>query len=470
MFKYFNGMNLERTILLLSIILFLFVSCGDSPTSSKISETAPYLSSIPDQLIIEDMMFDTIYLNNYVSDIDTEDSLITWTYRHNSNLNVEITNNIAVITTKSSTWYGTETIVFRATDPDNQWDEKSINFTVEKSLYKPLEFVDMPVSTPLEQGLDPYLLQNTYKEAEDIDHIYSYLIIKNNYLVAERYFNGKNVNSATPIASATKSFVSALMGIALREGFVTDLDQLIKDYFPEYDSTTMDPRKGHITIRHMLQMRSGFPDESSGYFYNLLINSPNWLYLLVEFPLLHDAGTVWAYSNLSAYTIGVILSMATNMSLKDFCNIYLLNPIGTSVNSWPKDQNGYYYGSGDMNLTGRDMVKFGLLIKNNGVYNGEQIIPSDWIEESTSFYSYNMISSIGSYFRYPDYGYFWWGARVGKHNVTFAAGSGGNFIVLIPDLNMIVVTTALPRNHPYLSDTQLFNKIADLIGEYIKSI
>jgi CubicO group peptidase (beta-lactamase class C family) len=123
--------------------------------------------------------------------------------------------------------------------------------TDPNAIYRPLQMDDWENSTPTEQELDPDLILTLYTEAETLSNIYSLLIVKNNYLVAERYFNDKTVFSSHKIASVTKSYVSALTGIALRENILTDLDQSMVSFFPEYDWGSMDPRKSEITLREI---------------------------------------------------------------------------------------------------------------------------------------------------------------------------------------------------------------------------
>lgn len=123
----------------------------------------------------------------------------------------------------------------------------------------PLSGDGWQVSTPEEQGLDPDLIESIYKKAGKLDTLYGMIVIKNGYLVAEKYFNGSDINHQTLMASVSKSYISALIGLALEQGCLESLDQKMLDFFPEYADQITDPRKETITIRHLLQMRSGFP-------------------------------------------------------------------------------------------------------------------------------------------------------------------------------------------------------------------
>jgi len=232
--------------------------------------------------------------------------------------------------------------------------------------YAPLQLDDgWQVSDPTAQGLDPDILQEAYEEADGLGNLYSLLVVKNGTLVAEGYFNGHRADSHFRTASATKSYTSALVGIALREGVLTGLDQEMMDFFPEFSDQEYDARKADITVGHLLQMRSGYPNDSESPYLDLLHGSADWMPYLLEFPLEEDPGTAWAYSNLSAHAIGVILAKAAETTLLAFAEEHLFDPMGVTLHDWPRDARGFYYGSGDMAFTSRDLARFGLLCLNH---------------------------------------------------------------------------------------------------------
>lgn len=129
--------------------------------------------------------------------------------------------------------------------------------------YTPISGDNWPVSTPAEQGLDPGLVAELYYNASQLETIYSLLVFKNGYLIAEDYFNIGSAEQKVNIHSVTKSINSALVGIALEQGCLTSLDQKMMDFFPEFTNRIADPQKNQITIRQMLQMRAGYPWEKA---------------------------------------------------------------------------------------------------------------------------------------------------------------------------------------------------------------
>jgi len=335
--------------------------------------------------------------------------------------------------------------------------------------YQPMVLKDgWPVSTPEEQGLDVSTLDAVYKNAEQLDNIYSLLIVKNGYLIGERYFNGQNAFMANPTASVTNGVTSALAGIALRENYISGLDQKMMEFFPEIARQTLDSRKSGITIRHILQMRSGYPWEEFNGYLMILFSSSQWIPFLQEFPLTGDPGTRFGYSNLTTHIMGIIIARAAHTSLLSFAKTYLFNPLNIAAPCWPVDSVGYYYGDGDICLTPRNMAKIGQLYLKNGVYNGVQIIPAEWISASLRTYSPTTYSTeIFTNIHRLGYGYLWWSGESGNHHYNFAWGNGGQSIMIIQDLNMVIVTTAAQQS--VLGDVawQKTKAVMELVGGFI---
>ena len=344
--------------------------------------------------------------------------------------------------------------------------------TTDSISYEPLkEDGWWRISTPAEQGLDPKIVAKAYREAGNIKTIYSLLIVKNGYLVAEKYFNGKQVDETNNVASVTKSYISALVGIALAEGYIPSLDQKMMDYFPEYASPGLDQEKYKITIRQLLQMRAGYSYDSTTAYYSDLSSSGDYMrFVVVQHPLINPPGSEWNYSSASAHILSGILTKAVGMSLVKFATQYLFDPLDINNRSWERDPQGYYMGGGDMAYTSRDMAKFGYLYLNHGVFGGEQLIPPEWIEESLRAYSSTSYGNLGTFKRIK-YGYLWWSADAGKYKINFAWGHGGQFIVIVPKLNMVVVSTADPGLADFSDEVWIREKsIMDLIGRLIADI
>jgi CubicO group peptidase (beta-lactamase class C family) len=346
--------------------------------------------------------------------------------------------------------------------------------------YTPLPGDDWKVSTPAEQGLNPMLVSELYRNAAELETLYGLLVIKNDHLIAEMYFNEGTVDRKNQQQSVTKSFTSSLVGIALDQGCLSSVDQKMLEFFPEFVGQVDDPRKEQITIRDMLQMRSGYPwEETDPALFEALL-SADYLRLIDSFPLTSDPGTEFQYSNLTSHWLGVIVARACDTDLKSFAQEHLFSPFDAELgDDWIKNWDGYYIGLAGMHVTARDMAKFGLLYLNDGEYEGNQVLSADWVRDSLQRYSEGVnisgwipgITSRFGYFRDLGYGYQWWSGRAGNRYFNYASGHGGQFIVLLDDLDMIIVTAADPFWQQH--DDQSWkheSAIIELVGKFIISL
>ena len=338
--------------------------------------------------------------------------------------------------------------------------------------YAPLTEGDWKVSTPAEQGLDPILVAKLYYNAAKLETIFGLLVVKNSHLIAERYFNKGSVEQKARVQSVTKSITSAMAGIALDQGFLSSVDQNMIDFFPEVADKITDPRKKQITIRHMLQMRTGYPwEESHPDLWKGLL-SGHYPLLIEEFPLVSDPGTRFHYSNLTSNWLGIIIDRVCGMNLKAYAEKHLFSHLDVKAGEWGQDAEGHNNGCGDLHLTARDTAKFGLLYLNDGVYDGNQILPADWVHHSLQTYSVNeaFVKRVGD-FSDIGYGYHWWSANVGRHHVNFAWGHGGQLIVLLDAFDLSIVVTAQPFWKEHDDESWKHEKaIIKLVGKFIDSI
>jgi len=308
--------------------------------------------------------------------------------------------------------------------------------------YEPVLGDDWEISTPEAEGIDPELMAEMYYKASKMDTIYSLLVVKNGKITGEKYFNAGSIDQLSKRASVTKSYVSALVGIALDRGYLTSPDQKMLDFFPDIVDQVTDPRKKQITIRNMLEMKAGYPWEEEDAAAWAALWSGEYLSHIAGIPLFTDPGTRFKYSNLTSHWLGIIVARASGMDLMSFGTQYLFSPLGVEPGEdWNRDLDGYYIGCGDILFTARDMAKFGLLYLNEGRYEGNQLIPESWVKDSLETYSEKAWSNIG-HFHEIGYGYQWWSAKAGDYRVNFAWGHGGQLIVLVDELDLVIVTTA----------------------------
>jgi CubicO group peptidase (beta-lactamase class C family) len=343
--------------------------------------------------------------------------------------------------------------------------------------YTPLPAGDWQMSTPEAQGLDPMLVAKLYYNAAELETLYSLLVVKDDYLIAEGYFNEGSVDQKDRLQSVTKSYTSALVGIALEQGYLSNVDQRMLDFFPEVAGQITDPRKEQITIRDLLEMRAGYPwEETDPALWDALL-SGHYVPLAEEFPLVADPGTEFNYSNLSSDWLGIIVDRATGMNLKAYAEENLFSLLGVEAGEWGTDADGHNNGAADLRMTPRDAAKFGLLYLNDGEYEGNQIVPADWVHDSLQRYSEDINvtggfpANWGLSFRDIGYGYQWWSARVGGHHFDYAMGHGGQMIVLLDELDIVIVTTSYPfyLQHDAESWTHEL-AIMNLVGDFLGSL
>lgn len=311
---------------------------------------------------------------------------------------------------------------------------------------------DWEKASPIEQGIDSVQLAKAFDEAHDRGFIYSLLVVRNGFLVGERYYHGYDKYDAFNVKSVSKSFISALVGIALREGYLKSLEQKLMDFFPEYQHDQMDARKYEITIRHLLTMRAGFDNsiEDYGNHWMFWISSPDWVGHALNLPMEYDPGAQFAYITAETHLLSAILTKSSGMTSFQFAQKYLFTPLGISIRTWEKDPQDYYIGGMDMYFTPRDMARFGYLYLNDGLIGKRQIVQRDWIHNSLYYHSggswtWGHMDRIG-------YGFQWWLGQINDHDCFMALGYGGQYILIFPGLNLVVVTTSSFNFDPETAD------------------
>jgi len=298
------------------------------------------------------------------------------------------------------------------------------------------------VSTPAAQNLDENLIAEAFAQAEQSGFMNSLLIVRHGYLVGERYFRGFEVNDAQDVMSVSKSFISSLVGLALQYGYLDSLGQKMMDFFPEYRTTGMDPRKSQITLRHLLTMRAGFDNSIEDYDvnWNRWVSSEDWIGYAIQLPLLYDPGSRFAYITAETHLLSAILTRATGMSTYDFAQKFLFVPLKIRISQWERDPMGYYIGGMRMHFTPRAIARLGYLYLHEGSVEGNQIVPVQWVRESLIYHT----SGKGGWgeLRNIGYGYLWWLGEIREQECFIALGYAGQYIMVFPQLQLIVVSTS----------------------------
>lgn len=296
------------------------------------------------------------------------------------------------------------------------------------------------VSTPEEQGMNSKYFDSLQEHVkEDLPHMRSVLVIRHGYIVFDETFQG-TPNDEQNVFSVTKSVISALIGIALREGHLKSLDQKVADFYPEYVSPDTDPQIKKITLEHLLTMTSGLERETS------------FIKSTLKQPVSGEPGQAFHYNDAAVHLLSGILTRSTHVTALEFGNKHLFQPLGIPLPTWKTDPQGNNIGGDGLSLRPRDMAKLGYLYLNQGLWDDQQLVPVEWIQASTQKHTRADILN-------DDYGYLWWVTQEEGHPAYYAAGFGGQFIYVVPDFDLVVVMTGnadLPEFPQHLDIVRLF--------------
>jgi CubicO group peptidase (beta-lactamase class C family) len=302
-------------------------------------------------------------------------------------------------------------------------------------------------------GLDPETLRELVveiREGSQFPDLHGLLIVRNGALVVEEYFAGYGQDDLHSIQSVTKSVTSALIGIALERGHLRGLDERIVDFFPQWrDTIAQDPRRAALTLRDLLTMRSGTDYHEDGN------NSPHdqlnrlrrgWDRFYLSRTMIADPGTRFRYDSGGVILMSSLLKGRAGVHAHEFAPEHLFKPLGITRTRWFVNDEGHPHTGGGLHLHPRDMARFGFLYLQRGHWNGRQVVPEQWVEESTRLHVplENMGYIVG-------YGYLWWILQPdpdgdGSEHIYAAMGFRAQYIFVVPEHEMVVVVTGGTRS------------------------
>ena len=279
----------------------------------------------------------------------------------------------------------------------------------------------------------------------------SLIIVRHGYLVTERYFNGTSAPTAQTIQSVTKSVTSLLAGIAIDKGFLTPTARALA-VLPEYESlANTDSRKGEITLRHLLEMRSGINFYESPYegspLQRLNTSRDDWVRIALAEPMNANPGTLWQYNSGGVIAVGAMIRRAVGGDFYKFAHDNLFVPIGVTSQLWAYSPfDALPHTGGGLSLNPLDLARIGYMVLRHGRWNGTQIVSEEWLNASMSRIS-NRPATLGGHV--TDYGLLWWlmpldgtspsGGR--DDTIWMASGNFNNWLFIVPRLDLVVVVT-----------------------------
>lgn len=313
---------------------------------------------------------------------------------------------------------------------------------LQGDLKRPLHYVPVArddgweISTPEAEGLDPDAVRGAYTRLFGPDEFLesrSLLVIVNGKLVAEGYPRSpRDLDRKQHVKSCSKSFTSMLAGFALADGALSDLDVRLGDVLEE--AAQQGPPRADIRLRDLLVMASGIAWDNGVQTGELMTEEPgNTVDFVLDRPMADTPGARGDYKDCDTHLIGAMVARATGRDLLDLARERLFDPLGVVDVEWEAGRDGLAYGAYGLWLRPRDMARVGVMVSRGGVWEGRQIVPADWLAESTAA---RVELEAGTY------GYQWW--IQDRLNAVAADGHGGQYIYMPRDLDLVFVHTALP--------------------------
>jgi CubicO group peptidase (beta-lactamase class C family) len=298
--------------------------------------------------------------------------------------------------------------------------------------------LDWPTGKPADVGLSESLLNAAADNVALSAEVRSLLVARHGKLVYERYYNGSDAAEARTIASAGKSILSVATGIAIDEGLLS-LDTRIDEYL----GPDLVGAHGDLTIEHLLTMSGGLAMSEDPLYLSDAVpgtgpGAASFVREVLKWDSVAQPGTAFAYSTGLTQILGVVLAEATGESQCDFIVDRLLDPLGIDVEQWWIEPDGDFAG-GPTFMTPRELARFGQLVLQDGLWNGDQLVPAAWLKQSLAErWDLGCRPNLRAH---QGYGFLWWLYDVDGYEIWNASGYGGQELMIVPDLDLVIVTT-----------------------------
>ena len=275
---------------------------------------------------------------------------------------------------------------------------------------------------------------------EELNPLNSLIISWKGEVVAERYYRGMRANRTVNVKSVSKSLLSPLVGIAIRDSLLEGVHQNLTELLPEYSDVIAASHRDEILLHHVLSMTTGL-EGTSFQNYGAWVASSDWVKFALERPAVCPPSSCMTYSTGNSHLVAVILAQASGKDLRSYAREVFFRPLGIALPTWDRDPQGYYLGGNNMALRPRDMLRIGELFLNEGRWGDQQVVPAAWIKRMWDVYA---VSPWNGH----RHGYYWWSRTFGGEHTHFAWGYGGQYIFIVPSLDLVVVMTSSLYNRP----------------------
>jgi CubicO group peptidase (beta-lactamase class C family) len=300
----------------------------------------------------------------------------------------------------------------------------------------------------------------------DFKDITSVVVIKDGKLLIEEYFNGADRTTLHNPRSVGKTFTSALMGIALRDGYIKSIDQTLGEFYDLKSFANFSTKKSAVTLKDLLTMSSAFlgsdADPASPGNEENMYPTPNWVKFALNLPMDEDKenGKQWDYFTAGVVLLGDILDRSVPGGLEKYADRVLFKPLGITRYEWAYTPQKVVNTAGGLQMSSLDYAKFGQLYKNRGRWNGVPVLPEEWVAQS--FHKYLAVpNNVDTY-----YGLLFWNKTYhvdGRpYETFFCTGNGGNKIFVFLDQPLVVVITATAYGKPYMH-----SQVDTMMGRFV---
>ncbi len=308
-----------------------------------------------------------------------------------------------------------------------------------------------PAADSSSESLDPGLIQDMMDaiheqnaRSDSADTIDSVIVIHGDCVVLEAYPNqAYGPDRLHELFSVTKSVTSLLVGIAIDRGLIGGVDDPILQYFGHAIPPEQVPSKSTITLHHLLTMSAGLewdedtlPTSDPRNDFTRLERSLDSIGLILGKPLIEQPGTLFWYNTGLSHLLSALVAQVSGQTTLEFARANLFEPLGIDEVRWNRDRQGINFGGTQLYLTPRDLVRIGVLCLNDGIWNGHQIVSSNWLALS----SRTQIYGRANYFEGRGYAYQWW--TLDDYGVHYASGSQGQALYIFPELDLVIAFTA----------------------------
>jgi CubicO group peptidase (beta-lactamase class C family) len=269
----------------------------------------------------------------------------------------------------------------------------------------------------------------------NMSQLHAIMVQRGDEIIVSESPRGPGLDRVANIKSCSKSIIGLLTGNAIAKGAIPSVNATISEIAPSIIPSDATPGVEDLTIEDLVTLRAGL-EGTSGRNYGAWVNSDNWVSFALRRPMVATPGGRMIYSTGTTHILGAVLAVATGKSLLEQARDVLGQPLGIEIPPWTQDPQGYYFGGNQMAMTPRGMLRIATLMRDQGRFDGDQIIPADWIDQSTQAHTRSPYSGLA-------YGYGWFLSRSG---FIIARGYGGQIIAAHPKKDLAVAITSDPTS------------------------